>query len=114
MPSFASCVENDYPMTGQSHGHVDLCGLSDRIAAQNATALDPGMSAFWSQSLGIDLITGASVDAYVGLYGGYSCAHYTLELELLDPWTHGWNVNCSTATTAVCAANKEHKEGEEH
>jgi hypothetical protein len=70
-PSFAACNANEQMMSGQSEGFVDLCD-SDFAAGSNT--------------------------GYIGLYGGTSCAMYTITaLPLPD------DVPCSRAVTGICS-----------
>ena len=67
-PGFAACNANEVPMTTVKHAHVDLCGYDGQFRT-----------------------------GYVGLYGGRSCAHYTVNAQ---PIAEG--DECSTTTTSTC------------
>jgi len=91
-PGFAACNANEYPMTGRGDGSVDLCSLSSRFtnnvsAHRRLSAAAPvGVTATGQVLLSNEVLYG-----YIGLYGGASCAHYTLDTQFLPPTT-----NCST------------------
>jgi len=86
-PGFAACNENEVRMSFQVHGQADLCHLTEKFEStytpeQTAAAAANG--------------TELSLIGYVGLYGGTSCAHYTMTAERLV------SGNCSTETTGTC------------
>jgi hypothetical protein len=83
-PGFAACNENEYAMSFMSDGHADLCDIPTATTNWGGPYEDPSSTS--------DLLPG-----YVGLYGGTSCAHYTISTEWLDA-----NSNCSVATTGTC------------
>ena len=64
---------NQVAMSFQSDGHADLCHLTEKFECtfteeDKATAAADG--------------TELSLIGYIGLYGGTSCAHYTIETEV--------------------------------
>jgi len=54
-PSFAACNDNEVVMSGVAQGAVDLCGQGEGVST-----------------------------AYVGIYGGSSCAVYTVEAHVVE------------------------------
>ena len=64
------------------------------LVAANEALAGNNISSFYD----IPLLQG-----YVGLYGGTSCAHYTIESEFLEP-----NATCHTHTTGTCSTTKAH------
>ena len=112
-PGFAACNENKYAMSFMSDGHADLCDIptattnwggpyedpsstSDLLPVRAPPALLPpfGPRRFSRPPCPSAL---CCAQGYVGLYGGTSCAHYTISTEWLDA-----NSNCSVATTGTC------------
>ena len=83
-PGFAACNENEVPMSGRVHGHADLCMLTEKLDDYTAR-----YGAGHSKLL----------QGYVGLYGGTSCAHYTIEAQFLPPT----NATCHTERTGTCS-----------
>ena len=84
-PGFAACNENEYALTGKSDGHADLCQLTEKL---DDYANDGDDSTH-------------TLQGYVGLYGGSSCAYYSIETEFLPS-----NSTCSTETTGTCYKSK--------
>ena len=90
-PGFAACNENEVAMSFQRDGHADLCHLTEKFECAFSEA-DKAAAA----ANGTEL----SLIGYIGLYGGTSCAHYTIETERLV------NTTCSIATTGTCGEVK--------
>jgi len=83
-PGFAACNENEVALTGQLEGQADLCNVGNRFTNHQSTLRGE--------------IPGEQVElGFVGLYGGRSCAFYTIETQILP---HG--SNCSTTNTGTC------------
>jgi len=80
-PGFAACNENEAPLTGLTDGYADLCHLTEKL---DDYANDGDNSTH-------------TLQGYVGLYGGTSCAYYSIETEFLPT-----NSTCHTETTGTC------------
>ena len=72
VPSFAACNFNELYFDDLSKGYVDLC---EAPSAQGDE----------------------SIEAFVGIYGGRSCADYTISVVGIDS-----NSSCSTSRTGIC------------
>jgi hypothetical protein len=90
-PGFAACNENEVSMSFKVHGHADLCHLTEKFE-----------STYTAEEIAAAAANGTekSLIGYVGLYGGTSCAHYTIETERLV------NKTCHTETTGTCRTSK--------
>jgi len=89
LPGFAACNANEMAMTGESHGQVDICNLD--TAMLGGTFRDShGHEESWTS-------------AYIGLFGGTSCAYYTLKTIYLTA-----NDSCSQTQTGACASAVSH------
>jgi len=102
-PGFAACNDNTFAMSRLNNGQVDLCGASSRFMAASGienssitTQADGRLSNQMIETLSSTVLTG-----WMGLYGGDSCAHYTLEADFITA-----DENCSTATTATCSGQQ--------
>ena len=102
-PAFAACNENEYRMSLRTDGQADLCHLTEKLESfaeeHGGVASGSGhrrqlasAAATPVGSLSAELLQG-----YVGLYGGTSCAHYTIESEFLPA-----GAACSSQKTGVC------------
>ena len=86
-PGFAACNENEVAMSFQVNGQADLCHLTEKF---ESTYSDADKAAAAANGTELNLL------GYIGLYGGTSCAHYTIETERLV------NTTCSFETTGTC------------
>ena len=105
-PGFAACNANEFAMSGLANGQVDICGLSSRFTGGHGghgAAADAGNSTGRRLSSAATMVDASQylsdqvVYGFIGLYGGTSCAHYTLDAVLLAPYE-----NCSNVTTSTC------------
>ena len=100
-------------MTAERNGQADLCHLTEKfestfteddkaIAAANGTDLNLlGYVPLCRRLQPRVLEAAPPYIRYVGLYGGTSCAHYTIETEIIGG-VGGSNTTCSTKTTGTC------------
>ena len=86
-PGFAACNENEVSMSFQTNGQADLCHLTEKF---ESTYSEADKTAAAANGTELNLL------GYIGLYGGTSCAHYTIETERLV------NTTCSIETTGTC------------
>ena len=91
MPGFTACNDNTIEMQGQHDGAVDLCHLAERFRAHGSTGhsedhADPS-----------ELLSDVVELGYIGLYGGTSCAYYTVEATYLRTAN-----DCSTERIGSC------------
>lgn len=80
-PGFAACNHNEVAMTNQTEGIVDLCGLQTMGSERTTYGLE----------------TSGPELGFLGLYGGLSCAYYTVLPTYLVSGD-----NCSTVTYSEC------------
>ena len=102
-PGFDACNSNTYLMSNQETGQVDLCGLDDYFrdyggGSTGQAAGDLVIDAKLSVRTNITL-SNISATGFIGVYGGYACASYTITAELI-PRTA--NESCSKATNGSC------------
>ena len=70
-----------------TNGQADLCHLTEKF---ESTYSEADKTAAAANGTELNLL------GYIGLYGGTSCAHYTIETERLV------NTTCSIETTGTC------------
>jgi len=97
-PGFAACNENSLAMTNRNDGVISLCHLAQRFAAtsipsRRLASADSSSAASTSNSN--TLLSDAVARGYVGLYGGRSCAHYTIDSHFIP---EGGNCTQSTCS----------------
>ena len=124
-PGFSACNENEVSMSGKTDGQLDLCHITEKLdefaashggiksgESPNAAAVTPSGSRRRSLAgsststrshadADVDPVGNSSIpklQGYIGLYGGTSCAHYTVEATFLP----ASNASCSNATTGTC------------
>jgi hypothetical protein len=87
-PGFAACNENEVRMSFQVNGQADLCHLTEKFESTFSEADKTAAAANGTEN---------NLLGYIGLYGGTSCAHYTIYTERLV------NTTCNIETTGTCA-----------
>ena len=73
-PGFSTCNNNEMQLRGRKDGHAELCNEGHSEAPSEQTQL-----------------------GYIGLFGGYSCAVYTIEAQPIDDVSI-----CSVETKGRC------------
>jgi hypothetical protein len=85
---------------------VDLCGLNQRFLQSSGGNVDTSLIATFNGVPMVDatqmyissvFLSGAVELGMLGLYGGHSCAYYSIMTELLPPGS-----NCSTSVYGGC------------
>ena len=101
-PDFSACNQNELAMSGERDGRVDLCGMQQQL-----DLCDSCVEGSTSPQCQASNMYGCIEDArypgrraprgYMGLYGGTSCAEYTIQVSFIRN-----DEACSTATTGTC------------
>jgi hypothetical protein len=101
-PDFSACNQNELAMSGERDGRVDLCGMQQQL-----DLCDSCVGGSTSPQCQASNMYGCVEDArypgqraprgYMGLYGGTSCAEYTIQVSFIRN-----DEACSTATTGTC------------